>query len=169
MTMLTGFEPVIAENCRVLILGSMPGVASLQKQQYYAHPRNAFWPIICELLRIEKDNTYEGKCSLLGFYGVAVWDVLKACKRPGSLDSNIESTSVSANDFEKLLLKYKTVRAVFFNGGAAEKLYKKHVLKLAVNVGNDLVYHRLPSSSPAYAAMSFEEKLKHWQKILEYL
>jgi len=169
MTLLAGFEPVINENCRVLILGSMPGVVSLQKQQYYAHPRNAFWPIIMELLDIDKSKTYEESCSLLNTSGVAVWDVLKACKRVGSLDSNIESVSESANDFEKLFAEYKTIRAIFFNGGTAEKLYNKHVLGLANNKYSDLIYHRLPSSSPAYAAMSYEEKLKQWKKIVEYL
>ena len=169
MTLLTGFEPVIKDNCRVLILGSMPGVASLQKQQYYAHPRNAFWPILNELLNIDKSKTYEESCSSLNTRGVAVWDVLKACKRSGSLDSNIESISESANDFEVFFAEYKTIRTVFFNGGAAEKLYKKHVLDLANSKHPGLIYHRLPSSSPAYAAMSYDEKLRHWQKIKEYL
>lgn len=167
--MLTGFEPVIKENCRVLILGSMPGIASLQKQQYYAHPRNAFWPIIFELLDIEKSKPYEESCFLLNASGVALWDVLQACRRAGSLDSNIESPSENANDFVGFFASYKAIKAVFFNGGAAEKLYKKHVLKRANEKHPGLVYHRLPSSSPAYAAMSVEEKLKHWQKILEYL
>jgi hypoxanthine-DNA glycosylase len=169
MTLLTGFEPVIKDNCRVLILGSMPGVASLQKQQYYAHPRNAFWPILNELLNIDKSMIYEESCSLLNSRGVAVWDVLKACKRSGSLDSNIESLSENANDFEKLFTEYKTVRAIFFNGGTAEKLYKKHVSSLEGSKHPGLVYHRLPSSSPAYAAMSYKEKLKRWRKISEYL
>ena len=169
MTLLTGFDAVIKDNCRVLILGSMPGMASLQKQQYYAHPRNAFWPIVSELFALDENKPYEEKCSLLNTRGVAVWDVLKACRRVGSLDSNIESISENANDFENLFVEYKTIRAVFFNGGAAEKLYKKHVLGLANDKYNDLIYHRLPSSSPAYAAMSFDEKLKQWQKIKEYL
>ncbi len=169
MTLLTGFEAVIKGNCRVLILGSMPGIASLQKQQYYAHPRNAFWPIINELLNIDKSKTYAESCSLINASGVAVWDVLKACKRSGSLDSNIESKSESANDFEKLFAEYKTIRAVFFNGSTAEKLYKKHVSSLVDRKYPELIYHRLPSSSPAYAAMNYDEKLKQWQKIVEYL
>ncbi len=153
----------------MLILGSMPGVASLQKQQYYAHPRNAFWPIINELLAIDKSNTYEESCSLLNASGVAVWDVLKACKRSGSLDADIETISEKANNFVNFFAEYKDIRAVFFNGGTAEKLYKKHVLNLANDKHLDLIYHRLPSSSPAYASMSYEEKLKQWQKIKEYL
>ncbi|MCK5361170.1 MAG: DNA-deoxyinosine glycosylase [Gammaproteobacteria bacterium] len=167
--MLSGFEPVVQDNCRVLILGSMPGVASLQKQQYYAHPRNAFWAIISELLSIEDNKTYEQRCCLLKNSGVAVWDVLKACRRPGSLDSNIEPASESANDFERLLIENKSIRAVFFNGAAAERLYRKHVLKLVNSKHPELVYHCLPSSSPAYASMTYEEKLKHWHKIIEYI
>ena len=169
MSLLSGFEPVIEGNCRALILGSMPGVASLQQQQYYAHPRNVFWPIIYELFHIEKEKAYEQRCSFLNARGIALWDVLKTCKRSGSLDSNIDPGSESANDFEKLFAEYESIRVIFFNGGAAEKLYKKHVLKRTTDMNYGLIYHRLPSSSPAYAAMSYPEKLKRWQKIKEYL
>jgi TDG/mug DNA glycosylase family protein len=167
--LLSGFEPVINENCRVLILGSMPGITSLQKEQYYAHPRNAFWPIIFELLDIEKSKSYEDKCSLLNAHGLAIWDVLRDCRRSGSLDSNIETASENANDFVKLFAMHKAIRAVFFNGAAAENLYKKHVQAAVYYCHAGLIYHRLPSSSPAYAAMSYPEKLKRWQKINEYL
>ena len=169
MTLLSSFAPVINQNCRVLILGSMPGVASLQKQQYYAHPRNAFWSIINELLGVDKSKSYEDACSLLNNTGVAVWDVLKACRRSGSLDSNIESLSESANDFVSFFTEHQSIRAVFFNGRAAEKMFQKHVLTAVAKKFPDLFYHRLPSTSPAYAAMRFDEKLKYWRKITEYL
>ena len=115
MTTLTGFEPVIKKNCRFLVLGSMPGVASLQKHQYYAHPRNAFWPIMEELFAIEQSRAYEERCAMLSSAGVGVWDVLKSCKRAGSLDSNIETNSEQVNDFGRLVSDYSSIRFVIFN------------------------------------------------------
>lgn len=166
MTVLTGFEPVIAKDCKVLIVGSMPGVASLQMRQYYAHPRNAFWPIMAEIYGIEQSSTYAERCSLLSAEGAGIWDVLRSCKRPGSLDSNIESASEQANDFESLFSIHRSIRAVFFNGGTAERLYKKHILSSQMIKNQNLFYHRLPSTSPAYASMKFEEKLEQWRTAL---
>jgi len=169
MTLLTGFEPVIKKNCRVVILGSMPGIASLQKHQYYAHPRNAFWPIMQELFAIEQSMAYEERCAMLSSAGVGVWDVLKSCKRAGSLDSSIETNSEQANDFEKLISDYGSIRAVFFNGATAERLYKKYIISSGLIQNRNLLYHRLPSTSPAYASISYQEKLAQWRKVLASL
>ena len=166
MTVLTGFDPIIAKNCKVLIVGSMPGVASLQRQQYYAHPRNAFWPIMAEIYGIEQGRSYQERCSILSAKGAGFWDVLKSCKRSGSLDSNIESASEQANDFESLFSINRSISAVFFNGGTAERLFKKHILSSQMINNQNLFYRRLPSTSPAYASMKFEEKLELWRTAL---
>ena len=169
MTLLKGFEPVIRRNCRVLVLGSMPGVASLQQQQYYAHPRNAFWPIMEELFAIDKNSEYAERCSMLCSKKIALWDVLKACKRKGSLDSRIDAYSELANDFDRIFSAYQSINAVFFNGATAERLYKKHILGTGLVEDKRMFYCRLPSTSPAYAAMTFNEKLQHWRRIFEHL
>ena len=169
MTTLTGFEPVIKKNCRVLVLGSMPGVASLQKHQYYAHPRNAFWPIMEELFAIEQSRVYEERCSMLSSAGVGVWDVLKSCKRAGSLDLNIETNSEQVNDFDRLVSDYGSIRFVFFNGGTAERLYKKYTFSSDLIENRNLLYQRLPSTSPAYASISFQDKLAQWRKVFDSL
>jgi TDG/mug DNA glycosylase family protein len=166
MTVLTSFEPIITKNCKVLIVGSMPGVASLQMHQYYAHPRNAFWPIMTEIYGIELGSTYEERCSSLSAKGAGIWDVLKSCRRQGSLDSNIESASEQANDFESLFSKHRSIRTVIFNGGTAERLYKKHILSSPMVKNQNLSYQRLPSTSPAYASMKFVEKLEQWRSAL---
>ncbi len=166
MTLLRSFDPVVQKNCRVLILGSMPGVASLRQQQYYAHPRNAFWPIMEELLGIERGSDYDERCTRLTDCGLAVWDVLKTCNRVGSLDSSIETATEQANDFAQLFSAHRSIRCVYFNGGTAERLYKKHVLCQKEIYSCELRYQRLPSTSPAYAAMRFDEKLEQWRIIL---
>jgi len=169
MTLLKGFDPVISENCRVLLLGSMPGVASLQKHQYYAHPRNAFWSIMEELFAIDRCAEYAERCSMLSSQKIALWDVLKTCKREGSLDSRIQANSEFPNDFDRLFSAHHSINAVFFNGGTAERLYKKHILGPGLVQDRGLFYCRLPSTSPAYAAMSFNEKLEQWHRIFEHL
>jgi TDG/mug DNA glycosylase family protein len=167
MTVLTGFPPIVEEGCRVLILGSMPSAESLRQQQYYAHPRNAFWPIMEKLFSIPRESEYVTRTRLLGKKGVAVWDVLQSCVRPGSLDSAIEAGSEILNDFSSLHARYPGIRTVFFNGGAAQKIYRRYVP--GRQTLPELEYHLLPSTSPAYAAMSFEKKLQRWQSIIDAL
>jgi len=166
MTTLYSFDPVVKADCQLLILGSMPGAISLQHQKYYAHPRNAFWPIMNDLFGIDINERYDDRCRKLVDYGVGVWDVLKTCKREGSLDSNIERASAEVNDFIHLYSTHHRLRAVFFNGSAAERLYKKHVLNQEAIHQYNLSYKRLPSTSPAHAAMSFDQKLDMWRLIL---
>ena len=159
-----GFPAVSRKDARILILGSMPGVKSLEEQQYYAHPRNAFWPIMCELFNAEPIISYTKRKRLLIDNKIALWDVLKSCERKGSLDSNINNKTIEPNDFNTFFKNHQHIQAVFFNGGEAEKLFKKYILKELT--GFQLEYHRLPSTSPANAAKSRQQKMKEWKKQL---
>lgn len=162
MSQISSFPPVIQTGARVLVLGSMPGIRSLQEQQYYAHPRNAFWPIMSALFTLDAEVSYEERCTQLTEQRVAVWDVLKACYREGSLDSAILANSEEPSDFAGLLKSYPTITHVFFNGGKAESSFKKHVA--AGLADSSLQMKKLPSTSPAYAAMSQSQKLEQWRQ-----
>jgi len=163
--MIYSFPPIALPDAKVLVLGSIPGIASLDAQQYYAHPRNSFWYIIEQLFAKTTPQNYEQKKQLLLTNNIAVWDVLKACIREGSLDSSIQQESVEANDFENFFNLHKNISNVFFNGAAAEKEFNKHVMHLADIKSRRLQFHRLPSTSPAHAAMSREKKLEAWKII----
>jgi len=163
----TGFAPIVDDSPRILILGSMPGVKSLVENKYYAHPRNAFWPIMADIFQFNVTESYTKRCLNLTHSGVAVWDVLQACRRPGSLDANIDSASLVINDFQTFFQQYNTISHVFLNGAKADSLFLKQALPtLNEHHRNHLVLQRLPSTSPAYAAMSFEQKLLLWQEAL---
>ena len=131
MAHVSSFPPIVGRSPRTLILGTMPGTASLDAQQYYAHPRNAFWGILADLLGFDAGLDYAARTRRLVDADIAVWDVLRSCKRPGSLDSNIEPASVIANDFDWFFARHPTVERVCFNGAAAEALYRRHVLQHA--------------------------------------
>lgn len=170
MAHVRGFPPISRADARILILGSMPSRQSLAQQQYYAHPRNAFWPILTKLLDIEAATyppSYEERATQLTARGVAVWDVLQACYRSGSLDSAIDDRSVVTNDFVRFFREHPRVRRVYFNGGKAESLYRKHVLPVLSGVAADLPLRRLPSTSPAHAGMPLEAKLSAWRVVVE--
>jgi len=155
-------------NPQVLILGSMPGEASLQAQQYYAHPRNAFWPILGALFELEWAKDYTSRIEQFRALPLGLWDVLRSCTRPGSLDSSIVRRSEQANAIEALLVQHASIRLIAFNGQAAQQLFRRHVAKTLVSAQQtDLVC--LPSTSPAHAAMTLEQKLEGWRKILDYL
>lgn len=162
MTVIKSFNVLGDSSARILVLGSMPGVRSLEKQQYYGHPRNAFWRIIAELFNANKPLDYEQGQRILQREGIAVWDVLRSCRRPGSLDAAIEKTSMEMNDFIAFFELFKHIRYVFFNGGTAERLYKQHVWQGLPAEYREFNYQKLPSTSPAYAAMSYESKLARW-------
>ncbi|MDH3387498.1 MAG: DNA-deoxyinosine glycosylase [Gammaproteobacteria bacterium] len=168
MSRVRSFEPIIGHRPRVIILGSMPGVASLEAVQYYAHPRNAFWPIMAELFGIDRGASYERRIAAVEKLPLILWDTLQACHRPGSLDSAIDAGSVRANDFPGLLTRYPQIRAIFFNGATSEKYFRQLVFtELPSPSEIDLV--RLPSTSPAHAGMRLEQKLAAWRQILDYL
>lgn len=154
----------------MLVLGSMPGVASLEAQQYYAHPRNAFWPIMCDLFGIDPAWQYVERCSALMDRQIAVWDVLKHCQRPGSLDADILPDSIVANDFQRLFAGHRQVASIFFNGSAAERLFRRHVrLPVGALTSEQPVFVRLPSTSPAHAAMSQQQKSAAWTALRDAL
>jgi hypoxanthine-DNA glycosylase len=161
---IESFAPVLGDAPRILILGSMPGAASLAAQQYYAHPHNAFWKIMTALLDLPADATYDARIDAVKRNGIALWDVLHSCVRPGSLDAAIESQSVRANDIAGLLARHPGITRICFNGAAAEKLYRQHVAAHLAHRSLDTL--RLPSSSPAHATMRPEHKLERWRAAL---
>jgi TDG/mug DNA glycosylase family protein len=162
--MIYSFEPIIDEKCKILILGTMPGAQSLQKQEYYGNKQNAFWRIIFSLFEVEPVQNYKEKKKFLLDHNIALWDVLEACDREGSLDSDIKNPR--ANDFVSLFKSYPGIKCVYFNGGPAERLFKRHV---KVSLGkNEINYRRLPSTSPSYTA-EFSQKYDKWKVILEEL
>jgi TDG/mug DNA glycosylase family protein len=165
MTEISGFDPIAAPDARVLILGSMPSKVSKAKEQYYGHPKNAFWTIMGQLFGAETDLCYGLRKGILVTHGVAVWDVLKTCYRVSSLDGDIEMDSIVVNDFNDFFSRHENIRHVFFNGVTAEKIYRKYILPTLPERFNYLVYYRLPSTSPANATFSLTQKMFAWQKI----
>jgi len=163
--LLTGFNCVADQSARILILGSMPGVKSIEEQQYYAHPRNAFWKIIEAIYQIPHDEDYYQRLELLKQQGVALWDVVHQCIRPGSLDADIKLGSVQVNDFKALFEYAPGIEVVFFNGAKAADLYQKKVIKEDFEQNSNRRYVQLPSTSPANAAMSLSQKMAIWQQI----
>lgn len=164
MSLSHGFPPVAAPSARVLILGSMPGQASLQAGQYYAHQRNAFWRIMGDLLGAGPALPYAQRLEKLTAAGIALWDVIAACERAGSLDADIVGSSVAANDFAAFFAVHRNIVQVFFNGAAAETAFRRRVLPGLS--ASRLRLTRLPSTSPAHAARSYADKLAAWSAIL---
>jgi len=159
--MVEGFEPIVDENCEILILGTMAGAESLIQQEYYAFERNQFWKIIFSIFDEEMADDYESKKAILLNNKIAIWDVLKSCDRVDSSDSNIKNPV--ANDFEWLFNKCPNLKNVYFNGKKAESLYRK----LVANKENrdDLSLFNLPPTSPTNA-VKFEDKANEWRQIL---
>jgi double-stranded uracil-DNA glycosylase len=143
----------------------MPGAASLQAHEYYAHPRNAFWNIIESLLGIERAAPYPERIRALASAGIAVWDVLKTCRRSGSLDSAIEADSMVVNDFRRFLASNAGISRIYFNGGTARALYERHALPMLSGKQQRIPGFTLPSTSPANARLSLAEKTRAWRVI----
>lgn len=162
---IQGFPPLAQAGAQLLILGSMPSRESLSQHRYYAHPRNAFWPIVTSLLSIDAED-YDERVRLVTACGIAVWDVLRDCVRPGSLDSDIDERTAVTNDFEAFFASHPGIRRVFFNGAKAESVYEKRVLPDLPGRWSALPRQRLPSTSPAHAGMSLDEKRDAWRVIL---
>lgn len=158
------FPPIEDVHATALILGSMPGVESLRAGQYYAHPRNAFWPIMGDLVGAAPSLDYEERARILRAAGIALWDVLASCTREGSLDSAIAGDSIAANDFQAFFLAHPGITQVFFNGAMAEKCFHKHVRHLPES--HPLLFRRLPSTSPAHAALPYRQKLEAWRVVV---
>lgn len=168
MARIHGFPPISRADARILILGSMPSRESLARQQYYAHPRNAFWPIISALLAFDEPG-YRQRIKRVRAGGVAIWDVLQACFRRGSLDSDIDNETLVPNDFRPFFHDHPAIRRVYFNGAKAESVYLKRVLPGLTGEAAALPRLRLPSTSPAHATLSLEQKTAAWRVILDDL
>jgi len=157
-----GFPPVARADARILVLGSLPGRKSITEQQYYAHPQNAFWPMMQALFGITGD--YHSRCRQLLERRVALWDVLGSSVRPGSLDSDIQMDSARPNDFEVFFKTHAAIEIVAFNGKKAEQMFERFVAAHVLPPDTRCV--GLPSTSPAYAAMPFSGKLSAWRNAL---
>ncbi|MBE0393613.1 DNA-deoxyinosine glycosylase [Flavobacterium sp. PL002] len=158
--MINSFTPYINSETKILVLGTMPGIASIEKQEYYAHPRNHFWKIMYTLLsEIPVDEKFENKIKLLQNHHIGLWDVLENCERKGSLDVNIKNQK--ENDFESLLEKYPGIKKIVFNGKESHKYFFKKFGQI-----KGITYYVMPSTSPANT-MSFDKKLEYWSGFLK--
>ncbi|MGV6809985.1 MAG: DNA-deoxyinosine glycosylase [bacterium] len=162
----TSFAPIIGAKPHTLILGSMPGQASLTAQQYYAHPRNAFWFIMQQTFAIPDQSDYVSRCNALIQHRIAVWDVIQHCQRQGSLDTAIQEQSIQANNFSQFFTDYPSIEHILFNGAKAEQSYRRYVLPNLSTNHQQKTMHRLPSTSPAMASLKPADKLKQWQPFL---
>ena len=164
MPLSHGFPPVADVLAQVLVLGSLPGKASLVAQEYYAYRQNAFWRIMGDLIGAGPAVPYAQRLEKLRAQSIALWDVIAAGERPGSLDADIVKASVSINDFSAFFAVHRKIDRIFFNGAAAEAAFRRHVLPGLQRSSLQLI--RLPSTSPAHAACSYAEKLAAWSAIV---
>jgi hypoxanthine-DNA glycosylase len=165
----TSFNPISSPDARLLILGSLPGQASLEKNEYYAHPQNAFWTIMGALFETGTQRPYAERVNRLIERGVAVWDVCQEAYRPGSLDAAIVPQSVVANDFVDFYAAHPHIKTVVFNGAAAHQQYKRLVIPTLSGSAKKLAELVLPSTSPTHAALSLKDKLQQWSVIKKKL
>lgn len=164
MPRVTSFPPIARSDARVLILGSMPGEASLAARRYYAHPRNAFWPIMSALCGFAADAPYAARLARLRERGIALWDVLQSCERQGSLDGDIVAATAVPNDFAAFLARHRAIVAVACNGGTALRTFTRVARQLTI--ARELPIVALPSTSPAHAGRSFATKVAMWRSAL---
>jgi hypoxanthine-DNA glycosylase len=161
-----GFPPIARADARILVLGSLPGKKSLEMGQYYAQPQNGFWKIMGTLFGAGPPLEYGARVERLVARRVAVWDVLAAGERLGSLDSAIVVSSIVANDFGPFFDRHVEIQLICFNGTKAEQLYRRHVLPKLAQRAASLPAVRVPSTSPAHASLPFETKLARWSAAL---
>lgn len=169
MARVTAFPPIVGPRPRLLILGSLPGVRSLQAGEYYAHPGNAFWPIIVALFGVSPVQGYRQKVALLKRRRIALWDVLHQATRPGSADAAIDLRSAVPNAFAQFFAAHPTINCVAFNGRTAAELYRRRVLAHWRGSQPALRYLVLPSTSPAHASLDRRAKLRRWSVLQETL
>ncbi|MEZ5566561.1 MAG: DNA-deoxyinosine glycosylase [Gammaproteobacteria bacterium] len=166
MSKRRSLSPVARPDARLLILGSMPGTLSLQEQQYYAQPRNAFWQIMGQLFGAGRELDYAARLQILEDQQVALWDALATCYRPGSMDADIRLGDAVANDFRAFFARHAAITHVYFNGVKAGELYTRLVLPTLTDLHQKLPRTTLPSTSPANAAASLADKVRVWRKAL---
>ena len=162
-----GFPPIEDAAARVLVLGSLPGVKSLEMREYYAQPYNAFWRIMGELVGAGPELEYPARLVRLRAHGIAVWDVLAAGEREGSLDSAIVPASIVVNDFGAFFARHRELRSICFNGNTAAGLFMRKVLPGLEPQWAAIERRTLPSTSPAYASLRFGQKLARWREALD--
>lgn len=168
-TIVESFPPRIGANCRVLVLGTAPSVRSLETGEVYAHPQNVFWPLMGALYGAGRDLAYADRLVRLQASGVGIWDVLARCERPGSLDSRIVASSEVANDIAGLLDAHPTIVAIALNGSKAAEVFMRRIAPgIAARQRGPVDVLRLPSTSPAHAAMSRAVKLERWRELLRF-
>jgi hypoxanthine-DNA glycosylase len=166
MPHVQSFAPIANAGARVLILGSMPGQASLAAGQYYAHPQNLFWRILEDVIGAGPALSYAARTRALKSRGIALWDVLESCAREGSLDSAIDDSTLRVNDFAAFYRTHPRIAHVFFNGAKAAACYRKWVLPSLNGDLGTLDSERLPSTSPANASMPRAHKQRAWKQAL---
>lgn len=169
MTRLQGLSPLVTPNTRLLVLGSFPGVRSLQSQQYYAHPQNHFWPVLHALwpqAPWPQEGDYAQRCACALAQGLGIWDVYASCKREGSLDSAIRDAEL--NDFPALLRRCPQLTGIAHNGGESFRHARAVEQSLAhAGLAGRVQLHKLPSTSPANASWTFERKLAAWRAVMQ--
>lgn len=159
-----GLAPIVAENCRILLLGSMPSESSISKQEYYGHPQNAFWSIMQCITQVDAKAAYQERIQGLHKAGIAVWDVIASCVRPGSLDSRIATASIRVNPLSEFITQHPKLQFIGLNGGKAFELFQRHFIKKN-SLPSSITCAQLPSTSPAYT-MAKQEKMDCWLKYL---
>ena len=155
-----GLPPIVNDKCEILILGSLPGEASLKAGQYYAHPKNHFWSVMSNILH-KNPKSYTEKCQMLLENKIALWDVIHFAEREGSLDSNIKNAV--PNDFISFFRRYPNIKKIILNGNEAEKQYKKYFKE------QNILYIKVRSTSPipAQSINSLDEKIQNWKNALD--
>lgn len=154
-----GFKPVADPDARVLILGTLPSAESLRRCEYYANPANNFWRIIGELVGARPEMAYADRLRQLRKSGVALWDVCLSAERSGSLDARILLSTVVPNDFQSFLRTHARIQLICFNGGAAERIFRRKVPPDIFQIPCKV----LPSTSPAHTRMKYNEKVSRWR------
>lgn len=161
-----GLAPVVGRETRILVLGSLPSQKSIELQQYYGNPRNAFWRIMGEIVEAGAALPYPERLQRLQEVGIGLWDVLAAAVRPGSLDARIDATSATLNDFRGLFADCPALRLIGFNGKTAARLFRQNREAMQAVADRGLELADLPSTSPAHAAMRVDEKCRQWSEVI---
>ena len=166
---VSSFPPQVGAGCRVLILGTVPSLRSLQLRQSYEHAQNFFWPLMGELFDAGPELEYAERIARLHRRGIGIWDVLKHCERPGSLDSSIVPESEVPNAIPALLRRHEQIRAIALNGGKAQQAFRKHIVpQLDARLRDRIQILALPSTSPANASIPRAEKRRRWSELLQW-